>query len=51
MKLVESDYKYTCDECEDYTYVFQIETRDEDYHQMRLCKRCLLDLLKLIIER
>lgn len=51
MELTESEYKHSCDECDAYTYVFEIETRDENYPEMRLCKKCLLQLLKLIIER
>jgi hypothetical protein len=51
MKLEETDYKYSCDECDTYDYLFEIETQPENYHSIRLCKKCLLNLLKMIIER
>lgn len=50
MKVQETNDKYNCDNCCEYTYVFEILTRDGVYN-MRLCKKCLLELLKAIIER
>ncbi len=53
MKLVELYDEYDCDECDEYTSVFLITFEgDEAYpEKIRLCKKCLLKLLKLIIER
>lgn len=49
--IVEEYYrKNHCDNCEEYTVVFEIKTKDEIVH-LRLCKTCLLELLKGIIER
>lgn len=48
MTLNESYEKYPCEECDQYTYVFEIKIGD---CTTRLCKKCLLNLLKLIIER
>lgn len=55
MLLKEKYEKWTCEECDTYDYVFEIEIGDEtegSYStRIRLCKKCLLKLLKLIIER
>lgn len=49
--IVEELYeKSYCDNCEEYTYAFEIKTKDEIRH-LTLCKKCLLELLKAIIER
>lgn len=51
MKLEESYDKGTCDECDEYAYVFEITTNGDEYPRLRLCKKCLLKLLKAIVER
>ena len=53
MKLEEVYDKYECDECGAWDYVFKITFEgDEEYPiTIRLCKKCLLKLLKAIIER
>jgi hypothetical protein len=52
MRLVETDDKYSCDECGDYTYLYKLYIEDKiEYCPVNLCKKCLLNLLKLIIER
>lgn len=53
MKLVELYDDYICDECGECTSVFSIafEEDKECPTKIRLCKKCLLKLLKLIIER
>lgn len=51
MKLEESDCKYSCDECDTYGYVFEVTTANNSYPSLRLCKKCLLELLKKIVER
>lgn len=51
MKLEESYDKNHCDECGDYGYTFEITLDNDDYPKLRLCKKCLLKLLKAIIER
>lgn len=51
MKLEESYDKNNCDECDAYEYVFEITTANDDWPTMRLCKKCLLKLLKAIVER
>ena len=49
--LVQENYdKHHCDNCEDYTYVFEIKLQNEEV-VLRLCKKCLLQLLKAIVER
>lgn len=49
--IVEELYeKSYCDNCEEYTYAFEIKTKD-GIRQLTLCKKCLLELLKAIIER
>lgn len=50
MTVEELYEKSCCDNCEDYTYVFEIKTKD-GIRQLSLCKKCLLELLKGIIER
>ena len=42
--------KRECDECGAYDYVFDIKLED-DHITLTLCKKCLLQLLKAIIER
>lgn len=42
--------KLYCDNCDDYAYCFLIKTKD-GITQLGLCKKCLLELLKAIIER
>lgn len=56
MNLQESYNKYSCEECDEYTYVFKIDIGDNDEsdfpeNTIRLCKKCLLNLFKLILER
>jgi hypothetical protein len=59
MKLQESYDKHSCDECDEYTYVFKIDIGEDDEdgfpgNSIRLCKKCLLKLFKLfklILER
>ena len=57
MKLEESYDKRTCDECGEYDYVWELKLKHEDecgeyeYTDVKLCKKCLMRLLKLIIER
>ena len=49
--IVEELYeKSYCDNCEEYIYAFEIKTKDGIRH-LTLCKKCLLELLKAIIER
>ena len=50
MKLQELNDKTICDNCDEYDYTFEIQT-DTGIVAIRLCKKCLLQLLKLIIER
>ena len=50
IKLEESYDKY-CDECETYGSVFEIYIQDNEYESLKLCKKCLLRLLKAIVER
>lgn len=45
MKIVESD------ECESFGYAFEISLAGRDFPHLTLCKHCLLDLLKMIVER
>lgn len=45
----ESCNKEHCRECDTYNYVFEIRTSDnmdDDYCNLALCKKCLLQLLK-----
>ena len=42
--------KHYCDNCEEYTYIFEIKTQNGCCY-LRLCKKCLLQLLKAIVER
>jgi hypothetical protein len=55
MKLEELYDKYECEECGawEYTYKITIGHDSEDTYEtyIRLCKKCLLKLLKAIIER
>lgn len=52
MKVQESWDSDRCDECGVYSEVFEIYVGDdEEYPNLRLCKSCLLKLLKAIIER
>lgn len=50
MKVEESCDKGHCNNCDSYDYVFDIETKDGSV-ELTLCKKCLLELLKAIIER
>ena len=50
MKVIEQYEKHNCDNCEEYTYTFEIQTKD-GVRYLTLCKKCLLELLKGIIER
>lgn len=50
MRIEETYDKTTCDECGDYTYAFKVVTSD-GVVILELCKKCLLQLLKAIIER
>ena len=48
---IEANYdERDCDECGDYTYTFKVVTSD-GVVVLELCKKCLLELLKAIIER
>lgn len=49
----ESYDKRNCDDCDTYDYVFEIRTSsdDDDWCSLKLCKKCLLQLLKAIVER
>lgn len=58
MKVIESDEKRFCDNCNTYGYTWDIYTskdsempEDECYPQMSLCKKCLVELFKAILER
>lgn len=54
MKIEEYYDSEYCDECEEYKFsdIFEIYVGDnEEYPKLRLCKSCLLKLLKAIIER
>lgn len=50
MKVIDTYDKSYCDNCGQWVYVFDIVT-DKDAHAMTLCKDCLLELMKGIIER
>lgn len=50
MRVEEQSYEGTCDDCGDWTTVFVIEV-DHNYNSIKLCKKCLLKLLKAIVER
>ena len=55
MKLEETSYKVFCKECGTLGYGYMItiggESEDEWPDTVTLCKKCLLKLLKEIIER
>ena len=58
MKVIESDEKRICDNCYIYDYTWDIYTNkgfavpeEECYPQMSLCKKCLVELFKEILER
>lgn len=58
MKLEESWDKEPCDECGEYGYTWRLRVKDYDdddssdgYVRVHLCKKCLVKLLHLIIER
>jgi hypothetical protein len=56
MNLREKYDKHSCEECDEYTYVYEIKigAEDEDDYgasTIYLCKKCLLKLFKLILER
>ena len=61
MKVIETCDKYTCNECGEYDYVFDIfvansdefieDGEDYSYPSLRLCKKCLIKLWKAILER
>lgn len=51
MKLEESYDKGCCDECDAYDYVWELQTKNDEYATLRLCKGCLMKLLHLIVER
>ena len=42
--------KHHCNSCDEYTYVFKVTTSNEEY-TLYLCKKCVLELLKAIVER
>lgn len=50
MTVEELYEKRCCENCEEYTYTFEIKTKDGT-PVVRLCKKYLLELLKAIIER
>lgn len=50
MKVIETDDKYFCSNCDQYVYGFHIKTKDGE-RQMTLCKDCLLELLDAIVRR
>lgn len=58
MKVVESNDKHFCDECDEYGYTYDIYVHrghaEEDqscYPSLQLCKSCLMKLFKAILER
>lgn len=58
MKVIESEEKRFCDNCYTYDYTWDIYTskdsavpEEECYPQMSLCKKCLVELFKAILER
>ena len=49
--MVEELYgRAQCDNCGEIELAFEIKTKD-GVRQLKLCKKCLLELLKAIIER
>lgn len=58
MKVIESEEKRFCDNCYTYGYTWDVYTskdsavpEEECYPQMSLCKKCLMELFKEILER
>ena len=58
MKVIESEKKHFCDNCDDYGRTWDIYTsedsagpRKEWHPRMALCKKCLMELFKAILER
>lgn len=58
MKVIESNEKRSCNNCDTYGYTWDIYTNDdlmfpedETYPSMSLCKSCLMKLFKAILER
>lgn len=58
MKVIKSDKKHFCDECDDYGYTWNISTSidfteegDDCLPRMYLCEKCLMKLVKKITER
>lgn len=50
MKVLDTYDKDGCDNCGAYTYVFDLVDKNDEC-RLRLCKKCLLELLRAIIER
>ena len=50
MKVEELYYDGSCDDCDEWGTVFEIKS-DGGKVYMKLCKSCLLDLLKAIVAR
>ena len=57
MKVIESENKHFCDNCDDYGYTWDIYTSADsampgtECYRMSLCKKCLMELFKAILER
>lgn len=50
MRVEELYHEGTCDECDSWTTVFEIYLSDGT-RQLKLCRKCLMELLKAIVER
>ena len=51
IRVEESNDKECCSACDKYGYLFEIRIGDNEWPELRLCKKCLLELMKAIIER
>jgi hypothetical protein len=50
VKVEKLYYGGSCDDCGEWTTVYEIRSRD-GYVVMKLCKGCMLDLIKAIMEK
>ena len=50
MTVERMSYESSCECCEQYTEVYEIYITP-DYPVARLCRKCLMELIKAIIER
>lgn len=50
MKVEDTYDMHICGECDKWAHTYDLELCQGEYH-IRLCKKCLLKLLKAIIER